>query len=117
AGRTPGDAPDPLLVDAPRGGRCQVHAEGRPRRVPTLGQQHRVAEDVDLAALEGCEDLGEGALWCLAGDGAGVDPGLLEGGGDVAGVANPSGVDDAGDPAEAGAVKVGDRDVEGRLIE
>ena len=76
ARRPAGDAADPLLVDPPRGGRRQVHADRRPRRVPALGEQHRVAEHVDLAALEAGEDLGQLALRRLAGDGAGVDPGV-----------------------------------------
>ena len=78
AGGAAGDAADPLLVDAARGGRRQVHADRRPRRVPALGEEHRVAEDVDLAALEPGEDLGQFALRRLAGDGAGVDPGVCE---------------------------------------
>jgi len=39
-----------------------VHADRRPRRVPALGQQHRVAEHIDVAALEAGEDLGQLAL-------------------------------------------------------
>ena len=73
-----GHAADPLLVDAARGGRGEVHADRRPGRVPTLGEQHRVAEDVDLAALEPGEDLGQLALRRLAGDRLGVDPGLAK---------------------------------------
>ena len=68
-----GDAADALLVDAPRGGRREVHADRRPGRVPALGEQHRVAEHVDLAALEGGEDLGQLALRRLARDRPGVD--------------------------------------------
>ena len=117
AGRAAGDAADPLLVDPPRGGRRQVHADRRPRAVPALGEQHRVAEHVDLAALEGGEDLGQLALRRLAGDGAGLDAGVLEGLGDVLGVLDPGRVEDAGDLVEAGLVEVGDRDVEGRLVE
>ena len=112
-----GDAADALLVDAPRGGRGEVHADRRPRRVPALGEQHRVAEHVDLAALERGEDLGQLALRRLAGDRAGVDPGGPERGGDVVGVPHAGGVDDAGNLAEARSVEVGDRDVEGLLVE
>ena len=43
----------------------QIVARGR---VPALGEQHRVAEHVDLAALEAGEDLGQLALRRLAGD-------------------------------------------------
>ena len=74
ARRPAGDAADPLLVDPPRGGRRQVHADRRPRAVPALGEQHRVAEDVDVAALEAGEDLGQLALGRLAGDGLGLIP-------------------------------------------
>ena len=105
----PGDAADPLLVDAPRGGRRQVHADRRPRRVPALGEQHRVAEHVDLAALEAGEDLGQLALRRLAGDRAGVDAGVAEGLGDVVRVLDAGRVDDAGHLAEARLVEVGDR--------
>jgi hypothetical protein len=113
----PRHAADPLLVDAARGGRREVHADRRPRRVPALGEQHRVAEDVDLTALEGGEDLVELALRRLAGDRAGVDPGVAEGGGDVVRVLDAGGVDDARHPAEARSVEVGDGDVERRLVE
>ena len=60
-----------------------MHADRRPRGVPALGEQHRVAEDVDLAAVEGGQGLGQLALRRLAGDGAGVDPGFAQGLGDV----------------------------------
>jgi hypothetical protein len=50
----------------PRGGRREVHADRRARGVPALGEQHRVAEHVDLAALEAGQDLGELALRRLA---------------------------------------------------
>ena len=112
-----GDAADALLVDATRGGRREVHADRRAGRVPALGEQHRVAEHVDLASLEPGEDLGQLALRRLAGDGAGVDPGVLEGLGDVGRVLDAGGVDDARHAAEARAVEVGDRDVERRLVE
>ena len=117
AGIAAGDATDALLVDPLRGGRREVHADRRPGRVPALGEQHRVAEDVDLAALEGGERLGQLPLRRLAGDGAGVDPELAHRGGDVVGVLDPGGVDDAGHPLEPGVVEVGDRDVEGPLVE
>ena len=42
-----GDAADALLVDAPRGGRREVHADGRARRVPALGEQLGVDQHVD----------------------------------------------------------------------
>ena len=92
----------------------QIVARGR---VPALGQQHRVAEHVDLAALEAGEDLGQLALRRLAGDGLGVDPGVAEGFGDVLRVLDAGRVEDARDFAEARAVEVGDGDVEGLLVE
>ena len=94
-----------------------MHADRRPRRVPALGEQHRVAEHVHLAALERGEDLRQLALRGLAGDGAGVDPGRPERGGDVVGVTHAGRVDDARDPAEARAVEVGDGDVERLLVQ
>ena len=112
-----GHPTDPLLVDASRGGGGEVHADRRPRRVPALGEQHRVAEHVDLATLERGEDLRQLSLRGLAGDCAGVDPGRPERGGDVVGVTHAGRVDDAGDLAEPRAVQVGDGDVEGLLVE
>ena len=53
------DAADALLVDAAARGRREVHAHGRARRVPALGEELRVDEDVDLPALVGGERLGE----------------------------------------------------------
>ena len=93
----------------------QIVARGR---VPALGEQHRVAEHVDLAALEGGEDLGQLALRRLAGDGAGVDAGVPERLGDVDGVLDAGGVDDAGDALrKRELVEVGDRGVERALVE
>ena len=112
-----GDPPDALLVDAPRRRGREVHADRRPRRVPSLREQHRVAQHVHLAALECGEDLGQLALGRLAGDGLGVHARGAERGGDVVRVAHARGVDDAGDLAEARAVQVGDGDVEGLLVE
>ena len=63
-----GDAPDALLVDALGGGRREVHADGRARAVPALGEQLRVDQHVDVAALVAREDLGQLALGRLAGD-------------------------------------------------
>ena len=94
-----------------------MHADRRPRRVPALGEQHRVAEHVDLAALEGGEDLGQFALRRLAGDRAGDDARVLERFRDVLRVLDAGGVEDARRLAEARLVEVGDRDVEGLLVE
>ena len=117
AGRAAGHAADPLLVDAARGGGRQVHADRRARRVPALGQQHRVAEHVDVATLEGGEDLGELALRRLARDRLGVDADVPHRGGDVVRVLDAGGVKDAGDLPEARLVEVGDGHVEGALVE
>ena len=51
AGMAARDAADALLVDALRRGRREVHADRRARRVPALGEQLRVDEHVDVAAL------------------------------------------------------------------
>ena len=73
AGRAPRDAPHALLVDALRGRRRQVHADRRPRRVPALGQQLRVHQHVDLAALVARQDPRELALRRLARHGLRLD--------------------------------------------
>ena len=106
-----------LLVDPLGGGRREVHADGRARRVPALGEKLRVDQDVDVAGLVAGEDLGQLALGRLAGDRLGLDPQRAERLGDVVGVLDPGGVYDAGHPVEAGLVKVGDRQVERRLVE
>ena len=68
AGVAAGDAPDALLVDALGGGRREVHADGRARAVPALGEQLRVDQHVDVAALVAGEDLRQLALGRLARD-------------------------------------------------
>ena len=112
AGMAARDAADALLVDALGGGRREVHADRRARRVPALGEQLRVDQDVDLAALVAGEDLGQLALGGLAGDRLGLQPGRDEGRLEVVGVAHAGGVDDAGDAVEARLVEVGDGGVE-----
>ena len=72
------DAADPLLVHALRRGRREVHADRRARRVPALGEQLRVDEDVDLAALVGGERLGEAHRRRPAGDRLRLQPGGAE---------------------------------------
>ena len=94
-----------------------MHADRRPRAVPTLGEQLRVAEHVDVAALEGGEDLGQFALRRLAGDRLRVDPDRAERLGDVLGVLDAGRVEDARHFAEARLVEVGDREVERALVE
>ena len=109
--------PDALLVDALGGGRREVHADRGARRVPALGEQLRVDEHVDVAALVAGEDLGELALRRLARHRLGLHPDVAERRRDVVGVAHARGVDDAGDAVEARLVEVGDRQVERQLVE
>ena len=111
------DAADALLVDALRRGRREVEADGRARRVPALGEQLRVDEDVDVAALVLGEDLGELALGRLARHALGLDALLAERLGEVVGVAHAGGVDDAGHAVEARLVEVRRRQVERQLVE
>ncbi len=89
------DAADALLVDALGRGRREVHADRRARRVPALGEQLGVDEDVDVAALVAGEDRRQLALGRLAGDGLCLQPRVAERLGDVVGVAHAGGVDDA----------------------
>ena len=113
----PHDPPDPLLVDAlARSGR-QVHDDGRARRVPALGEEHRVDEDVDLAALVAGEDLGELDRRSLAADGLGLQargPELLR---EVVGVLDPGRVDDPRRRVEAVAVEARRGLVQSRVVE
>ena len=111
------DAADALLVDALRGGRREVHADRRARRVPALGEQHRVDEHVDLAALVAGEDARELALRRLARHRLRLDAGVLERLRDVVRVLDAGGVDDSREVLEAHAVEVGDGGVERPLVE
>ena len=101
-----GDAADALLVDALGGGRREMHADGRARAVPALGEQLRVDQHVDVAALVAREDLDELALGRLAGDRLRLDVLGAEGLGEVVGVAHAGRVDDPGDAVEARLVEV-----------
>ena len=98
------DAADPLLVDAPRRGRREVHADRGARRVPALGEQLRVDEHVDLAALVGGERLGEAHRRRPARDRLGLDPGRAELRREVVRVVDAGRVDDARRVVEAVAV-------------
>ena len=111
------DAADALLVDALGGGRREVHADRRARRVPALGEQLRVDQHVDLAALVVGEDPRQLALGRLARDRLRLHAEVAERLGDVVGVAHAGGVDDAGHAVEARLVEVGDRQVERQLVE
>ena len=71
------DPADPLLVDAPACRRGKVHDDRRARRVPALGEQLRVDQDVDLAALVAGEDLGEADRRRPPADRFGPTPGIV----------------------------------------
>src|SRR5258707_994044 len=114
---TAGDAAYALLVDALGCRRREVHADRRPRAVPALGQQLRVDQHVDVAALVAGQDLHELALGRLARDGLRLDVLGPEGFGEVVGVAHAGRVYDPRHAVEARLVEVGDRHVEGLLIE
>ena len=111
------DAADPLLVHAARGRRREVHAHRGARRVPALGEQLRVDQDVDLAALVGGERLGESRGRRLPGDRLRLQPGRAELLREVVRVLDPGGVDDSGRGAEALAVETRRGLVQGLVVE
>src|SRR4029077_17024115 len=117
AGMAAGDAPDALLVDALGGRRRQVHADGRARAVPALGQQLRVYQHVDVAALIAGENLRQLALWRLAGNALRLDPLGAKGLRGGVRVADARRVHDAGNAVEARPVEVRHGQVEGLLVE
>ena len=94
-----------------------MHADCCARAVPTLSQKLRVDQHVNVTGLVAGEDLGQLTLWRLTGNGLGLDVEVAEGLGNVVSVANASRVDDARNAIEARLVEVGDRHVEGPLIE
>ena len=99
------DAADALLVDALRRGRREMHADGRARRVPALGEQLRVDQHVDLAALVGRERLGEPDGRRASRDRLRLDPRRAELLREVVGVVDAGRVDDARRVVEAVAVE------------
>ena len=111
------DPADPLLVDAARRRRREVHADGRARRVPALGEQLRVHEHVDLAALVRRERLREARRRRAAGDGLGLEPGGAELLREVVGVVDAGRVHDPGRGAEAVAVEARCGLVQGLVVE
>ena len=117
AGVAARDAADALLVDALGGRRREVHADRRAGAVPALGEQLRVDQHVDVAALVAGEDVDEFALGRLAGDRLRLQALGAERLREVVGVAHAGRVDDARDAVEARLVEVRDRDVEGLLVE
>ena len=82
-----------------------MHAHGRARRVPALGEQHRVDQDVDLAELVRGERLGQLDGRRAARDRLRLQPGGAELLGEVVGVVDAGGVDDPGRRVEPLAVE------------
>ena len=117
AGVAAGHAPDALLIDAFGGRRREVHAHGRPRAVPALGQQLRVDQHVDVPALVASEDLRQLALGRLARDPLRLDPFGAERLREVVGVLHTRRIHDAGHAVEARLVQVRRRHVERLLVE
>ena len=111
------DPADPLLVDAPRRGRREVHADCRAGRVPALGEQHRVDEYVDLAALVGGERLRELDGRRAARDGFRLQAGSPELLREVVRVVDAGRVDDSGRGVEALAVEARRRLVQRLVVE
>ncbi|OLE01689.1 MAG: hypothetical protein AUG91_00650 [Actinobacteria bacterium 13_1_20CM_4_69_9] len=111
------DPPDALLVDAPRSGRRKVHAHGRTRRVPAFREQHRVDEDVDLAAFVRRQRLGELDGRSPAGHGLRREPRRAELLREVVRVLDASRIDDAGCVVEAVAVEARGRLVQRLVVE
>src|SRR5947209_16789843 len=99
------DAADALLVDALRRRRREMHADRRTRRVPTLGQQLRIDQHVDLAALVRRERLGEPHGRRASRNGLRLDPGCAELLREVVGVVDARRVDDPRRVVEAIAVQ------------
>ncbi len=113
----PHDPADSLLVHALRRRRCEVHADGRARRVPALGEQHGVDQHVDLAALVGRERLRELDGRCAAGDRLRLQPGGTELLREVVGVVDTGCIDDPGRGVEPLAVQARGGLVQGLVVE
>jgi hypothetical protein len=111
------DAADALLVDALGRGRREVEADRRARRVPALGEQLRVDEDVDVAALVVGEDLGQLALGRLAETPCALMPSSRKASARFYAWRTPGGVDHARHAVEARLVEVRRREVERQLVE
>ena len=94
-----------------------MEANSGPRRVPALGQQLRVDQDVDLAALVGGERLGELDRRRLAGHRLGLEAGGAKLLGEVVGVLDAGGIDDPGCRPESLAVEARGCLVEGGVVE
>jgi hypothetical protein len=113
----PHDAADSLLVDALARRRRQVHAHRRAGRVPPLGEQHRVDQHVDLAALVCGEDLRELDRRRSAADRLRLDADGAELLGEVVRVVDAGRIDDAGRRVEPVAVEARGGLVERLVVE
>jgi hypothetical protein len=113
----PHDPTDPLLVDAARRGRGEMHADRRARRVPALGEQLRVDQDVDLAALVAGERLGEAHRRRTSGDGLRLQARGAELLREVVRMVDTGRVDDARRVVEAVAVEARRRLVQCPVVE
>ena len=111
------DPADALLVDAARGGRGEVHADGRAGRVPALGEELRVDEDVDLASLVRRERLGQARGRRAPRHRFGLQSRGAELLREVVGVLDAGRVDDPGRGSEALAVEARRRLVQGLVVE
>ena len=89
------DATNALLVDATTRGRCEMHADGRARRVPALSEQLGVDQHVDFATLVGGKRLGEFARRRASRDCGGLEANRTHRCCDTDGVVDTGGVDDA----------------------
>ncbi len=94
-----------------------MHADGRARRVPAFGEQLRVDQDVDLAALVRGQRLGEPGRRRPSRDGFRLEPGRAELLREVVGVIDTGGVDDSRGGAEALAVEARSGLVQGFVVE
>ena len=111
------DPADPLLVDAAGRRRREVHADGRARGVPALGEELGVDQDVDLAALVRGQRLREASGRRLARDGFRLQARRAELLREVVRVLDARGVDDPGRRAEAVAVEARGGLVQGLVVE
>ena len=111
------DPADALLVDAAAGRRREVHADRGPRSIPALGQELRVDEHVDVAALVGRERRRQCARRRAPADRARTQPGRAHGRGHALGVIDARRVDDSRAMIEAVAVEHRGGHVERLVVE
>jgi hypothetical protein len=94
-----------------------MHADRRPRRVPALGEELGVDQDVDLAALVRGQRLREPRRRRAAGDCLCLETGRSELLREVVRVVDACGIDDAGRRPETIAVEARGRLVQGLVVE